>query len=88
MADSTSQIISQAVNNLVRLGEMNRTGADAFLAHSDDPAHRQARRAILIMHWQAADDRAKVDPKTAERIRHELKVIVEALGWHLGIDFP
>jgi hypothetical protein len=40
------------------------------------------------MHWKAADDRAQFDPKTAERIRHELEVIIEALGWHLGIDFP
>ncbi len=89
VGDSTSsQVITQALDNLVRLGEMNRTGADAFFALSDGPDHRQARRAILIMHWKAADDRAEVDPKTAERIRHELKVTIEALGWHLGIDFP
>lgn len=81
-------VIRQALDNLIRLGEMNRAGADAFLAESEDSAYRQARRAILIMHWQAADDRAKVDPKTAERIRHELKVIIEALAWHIGIDFP
>lgn len=70
------------------MGALTRAGADAFLAHSGDSAHREAQRTILILHWQAADERAKVDPKTAERIRHELEVIIEALGWHLGIDFP
>jgi hypothetical protein len=80
--------LSRALDNLVTIGALTRTGADAFLAHSGDPDHRRAQRTILIMHWQAADDRAKVDPKTAERIRHELKVIIEALGWQLGIDFP
>jgi hypothetical protein len=40
------------------------------------------------MHWKAADERAQLDPDTAERIRHELKAIIEALGWEVGIDWP
>jgi hypothetical protein len=86
--DDPQAKISQALDNLVGLNEMNRTAADAFLAHSDDETHRDAEKAILKMHWQAADDRAQIDPATAEAIRHELRVILEAMGWHLGITFP
>ncbi len=85
MADAD---LGRALDNLVALGAFNRAGADAFLASAADRAHRDAMRRILVMHWKAADERAKLDPKTAVRIRHELKLMIEAIGWELGIDFP